>query len=347
EHGTLPWRHAAISGWILDPDRKKMSKSKGNVVTPMGLLETHGSDAVRYWAAAARLGTDAAFDEGQMKIGRRLAMKVLNASKFVLGATGIATAAGASLESGVKAASAVTAAAVTEPLDRAMLSALADAVDTATRALEGYDHTRALEAAETLFWTFCDDYLELVKARAYDGAAPGEAIDPHAPCSPGAASARAALTLALHTFLRLFAPVLPFATEEVWSWFQNGSVHHAAWPESGHLREVAGVTSAGAPLLAASGEALSVLRKVKSEAKVSQRTEIESIDLLVPEAKVALVRAASADLRAAGRVRSMQIVDATAALEPGVDGLAPEDGSADEIADVTVMRTENAVLAAQ
>ncbi|GAA5519581.1 valine--tRNA ligase [Demequina sediminis] len=346
EHGTLPWKHAAISGWILDPDRKKMSKSKGNVVTPMGLLETHGSDAVRYWAAAARLGTDAAFDEGQMKIGRRLAMKVLNASKFVLGATGIATVAAESLEEGLRATAHVTTSApVTEPLDRAMLAALADVVDTATAALSAYDHTRALEVAETLFWTFCDDYLELVKTRAYDGAAPGEAIDPFAPCSPGAASARATLTLALHTFLRLFAPVLPFATEEVWSWFQEGSVHRASWPDSARVRAVAGEDTPGAPLLAAAGEALSVLRKVKSEAKVSQRTEIASIDLLVPEAKVAWVRAAEADLRAAGRVSAMQIVDASLALEPGVDGLAPEDGSNDEIADPTVMRTENARLA--
>ncbi|WP_228373574.1 valine--tRNA ligase [Demequina soli] len=345
EHGTLPWKHAAISGWILDPDRKKMSKSKGNVVTPMGLLEQHGSDAVRYWAAAARLGTDAAFDEGQMKIGRRLAMKVLNASKFVLGATGIATAADASLEAGLAATAHVTSASVTEPLDRAMLSALADVVDAATKALEGYDHTKALEVAETLFWTFCDDYLELVKARAYDGAAPGEAIDPLATCSAGAASARAALTLALQTFLRLFAPVLPFATEEVWSWFQEGSVHRASWPVSSPLREVAGASSQGAPLLAAAGEALSVLRKVKSEAKVSQRTAIVSVDLLVPAAKAGFVRAAEPDLLAAGRVEAMQIVDTEAALEPNVDGLGSEDGSSDEIADPTVMRTENAVLA--
>ncbi|WP_228372966.1 valine--tRNA ligase [Demequina subtropica] len=344
EHGTLPWKHAAISGWILDPDRKKMSKSKGNVVTPMGLLESHGSDAVRYWAAAARLGTDAAFDEGQMKIGRRLAMKVLNASKFVLGATGISTAAGSSLAEGLEATAHVTAAPVTEALDAAMLSALADVVDAATKALEGYDHTKALEVAETLFWTFCDDYLELVKARAYDGAAPGEAIDPHAPCSEGAASARAALTLSLQTFLRLFAPVLPFATEEVWSWFQEGSVHRASWPVSEPLRAAAGASSAGAPLLAAAGEALSVLRKVKSEAKVSQRTPLTSVDLLVPAAKASFVRAAKADLLAAGRVEAMQIVDTEAALEPNVDGLGTEDGSPDAIADPTVMRTENAVL---
>jgi valyl-tRNA synthetase len=368
EHGELPWKHAAISGWILDPDRKKMSKSKGNVVTPMGLLDTHGSDAVRYWAASARLGTDATFDEGQMKIGRRLANKVLNAAKFALGATGIATAADVSLEDGVRATAHVTGgllgadalaggvagdahpaamdatgSPVTEPLDRALLAGLADVVAGATAAYEAYDHTRALELAESSFWTFCDDYVELVKTRAYDGAAPGEDIDPFAPCSPAAASARAALTIALETYLRLFAPVLPFATEEVWSWFRPGSVHHAPWPEAAPLRAVAG--AADSALVDAAGEALATLRKIKSEAKVSQRTELLSVDLLVPESKVAAVNAAKADIMAAGRVRQLQIVDAVAALDPGVDGSGPEDGSGVPVADTTVMRTENPVLA--
>jgi hypothetical protein len=385
EDDVLPWKHAAISGWILDPDRKKMSKSKGNVVTPMGLLESHGSDAVRYWAASARLGTDAAFDEGQMKVGRRLAMKVLNASKFVLGATGIATAADASLVEGVRAADHVRGGAVTESLDVAMLSALADVVTAASVALAAYDHTRALEVTETLFWTFCDDYVELVKTRAYDGAAPGEAIDPFAPCSPAAASARAALTLALDTFLRLFAPVLPFATEEVWSWYATGSVHHATWPDGRDLRAAEGVRagssglasmsispanppsapappghlvsastpvspsapaggpggpSGGAPvdlpsdqgsggdqasagaladptrsgasptLIAIAGQALAELRKIKSEAKVSQRTEILSVELVVPAAAVDAVESARADLMAAGRVRELTVVGA-------------------------------------
>ncbi|GMA36870.1 hypothetical protein GCM10025876_30740 [Demequina litorisediminis] len=365
EHDALPWKHAAISGWILDPDRKKMSKSKGNVVTPLGLLEQHGSDAVRYWAASARLGTDAAFDEGQMKIGRRLANKVLNASKFALGATGIGTAANESLEAGIAAAAHVTGgvldglgasaandahpaamdasgSVVTDPLDRALLAALAEVVDTATKAFSSYDHTRALEQAETLFWTFCDDYVELVKARAYDGAAPGEDIDPLAPCSPGAASARATLVIALDTFLRLFAPFLPFATEEVWSWFRPGTVHRAAWPSAEPLRVAA--AGADASLVADAGEALAVIRKIKSEAKVSQRTEIVSVDLLVPEAKVAAVHAAKTDVMSAGRVRAMQIVDAVAALDSSVDG-GDSDGSATEIADPTVMRTENVVLA--
>jgi valyl-tRNA synthetase len=344
EHGVLPWKHAAISGWILDPDRKKMSKSKGNVVTPMGLLETHGSDAVRYWAASARLGTDAAFDEGQMKIGRRLAMKILNASKFVLGATGIATAADVSLQDGIGAAEHVMGKPVTEPLDRAVLAGLATVVDTATKALESYDHTRALEVAETAFWNFCDDYLELVKARAYDGAAPGEAIDPLAACSPEAASARAALTVALETLLRLFAPVLPFATEEVWSWFREGSVHRAPWPTSDSLRDAAG-SDANPAVLVAAGAAVASLRKVKSEAKVAQRTQIVSVDLLIPESQVAHVNAAKADIMAAGRVLAMQVVDAVTAVDPAVDGQGMTDGSDSAILDPNVVRTENVVLA--
>ncbi|NLF04769.1 MAG: valine--tRNA ligase, partial [Actinomycetales bacterium] len=309
EHGSLPWAHAAISGWILDPDRKKMSKSKGNVVTPMGLLETHGSDAVRYWAASARLGTDAAFEEGQMKIGRRLAIKVLNASKFALSITGTDVA----LDHG----------AVTEPLDRAMLAGLADVVDTATAALEAYDHTRALETAETFFWTFCDDYLELVKDRAYG--ADGESAATVTP--EQTASARAALVIALDTLLRLFAPVLPFATEEVWSWWRTDvspSVHLAPWPTSEALRAAAG--DAHPAQLAVVGEALAVVRKAKSEAKVSQRTPVLAGTLAVPAASLAHVETALGDVRAAGRAATLEVT-ADDTVE-GVDARGIELGEA-------------------
>ncbi|WP_426595177.1 valine--tRNA ligase [Cellulomonas sp. McL0617] len=275
EHGSLPWSSAAISGWILDPDRKKMSKSVGNVVTPMGLLEEHGSDAVRYWAASARLGTDAAFEVGQMKIGRRLAIKVLNASKFAL------SFGDASAELSLDPAD------VTAEIDRAMLAGLADVVDKATAALVAYDHTRALELTETFFWTFCDDYLELVKDRAYSD---GDA----------AQSARTALAIALDVLLRLFAPVLPFATEEVWSWWREGSVHRAPWPDTAPLRAAAGSADAG--VVSAAGSALTALRKVKSEAKVSMRTEIAAVTLAVPVALRPGVEVALDDVRSAGRV---------------------------------------------
>ncbi|MGO9783749.1 MAG: valine--tRNA ligase, partial [Streptosporangiaceae bacterium] len=176
EHAALPWSDAAISGWVLDPDRKKISKSKGNVVTPLPLLEQHGADALRYWAAGGRPGTDTAVDEGQMKVGRRLAIKVLNASRFALGR--IAD------DDGTVTAPPVGS--VTAPIDRARLARLASVVEEATTAFEGYDYARALERTEAFFWFFCDDYLELVKTRAY-----GEAGD------AGTVSARAALATAL------------------------------------------------------------------------------------------------------------------------------------------------------
>ncbi|HNE37620.1 MAG TPA: valine--tRNA ligase, partial [Microthrixaceae bacterium] len=200
EFDSLPWAHTALSGWILDPDRKKMSKSKGNVVTPLGLLEQYGSDGVRYWAASARPGTDTAFDEAQMKVGRRLAIKLLNASRFALSF--------GEVPAGTP---------VTEALDRAMLAELADLVDDATTALEAFDYARALERTETFFWRFCDDYLELVKGRAYgedDGSGPAGGGGGGTAPSAATASARAALAEALSVLHRLLAPVLVYTCEE-------------------------------------------------------------------------------------------------------------------------------------
>ena len=280
ESGTLPWRHAGISGWILDPDRKKMSKSKGNVVTPAGMLEQHGSDAVRYWAASAKLGTDASFDPQnptQIKIGRRLAIKLLNAAKFTLGFDASGIGGG-----------------VTEALDRSMLSSLAKVVDDATRAFEAYDHARALELTESFFWTFCDDYLELVKERAHSGEGQPQA------------SAVAALREALNVFVRLLAPFLPYATEEVWSWFAEGSVHRAEWPTAAAVTAIAG-DEADLGLLSLMGGALIGVRGAKTAAKASQKTQVELAVVQAPEADAARLRLAAEDLAGVGRITELRI----------------------------------------
>lgn len=279
EDNCLPWRHAAISGWILDPDRKKMSKSRGNVVTPADLLEQHGSDAVRYWAASGRPGTDTAFDVGQMKVGRRLAIKLLNASKFAL-------------SQGVSS----DLASICEPLDHSMLEALAEVVTAATRAFDEYNYTRALELAETFFWSFCDDYLELVKDRTYGGR--GES---------GEASARATLTLALSVQLRLFAPFLPFVTEEVWSWWHpeaadgaTDSVHRALWPTLAEFPTA--VEGCGPRVLADAAVVLSAIRKAKSQAQVAQRSDVRETLVSGDAEAVGRVALVADDVRAAGHV---------------------------------------------
>ncbi|NNE74308.1 MAG: valine--tRNA ligase [Acidimicrobiales bacterium] len=308
EHDASPWHHTLINGWILDPDRKKMSKSKGNVVTPIGLLEEYGSDAVRYWAASGRPGTDTAFDVGQMKVGRRLAIKLLNASKFVLGLS--ATSQDAAAGDGAPP----DASAITDPLDQSMLARLADVVDVATKAFDEYDYARPLERTEEFFWDFTDNYVELVKARAYGEFTPERA-----------ASAQAALRLALNTLQRLFAPFLPYVAEEAWSWWQTGSVHTAPWPGSDDLRAAAGSVDGG-PYAEAS-KALAEIRKAKSEAKRSQRTAVTSLLVMDTAEGLELLGLVLDDVRGAGGIASADLVSfverdafgATVELEPESD----------------------------
>ena len=271
ENDSVPWTHASISGWVLDPDRKKMSKSKGNVVTPLALLQEYGSDGVRYWAARGGPGVDTAFDVGQMKIGRKLAMKVMNVSKFVL-------------------AGDQPAGAVTEALDRGMLQNLAGLVDEATAELEHYEYAKALAKVESFFWDFCDNYVEAAKSRRYGDFGPD-----------AAASASTAMRLALSVLLRLLAPYLSFVTESVWSWSQEGSVHRAAWPTRVEVIAVSGTDAAAQQSVFHLTDALNAIRKAKTDQKVSVGTPVRQVIYFAAENVVTSLALVERDLKAACR----------------------------------------------
>jgi valyl-tRNA synthetase len=305
EHDELPWKNAAISGWVLDPDRKKMSKSKGNVVTPMHLLEQYGADAVRYWAASGRPGTDTAFDPQQMKVGRRLAVKLLNASKFAL----------ADLPPEGEA--------LTSPLDRAMIARLAGVVAEASESFEGYDYARALERVEVFFWWYCDYYLELVKGRRYDAGESQAARE-------GAASVSRALRRSLSVFQRLLAPFLPFVAEEVWSWWQQGSVHRASWPDAAELIAALGDGEADSvevedEALAIAADVLKEVRKAKSEARRPMRAPVARVVVHDSAARLAALALGVEDLRLAGSIDAVETAEAEEfAVEVELADEAPE-----------------------
>ena len=274
ENGVLPWKRAAISGFVTDPDRKKMSKSKGNTVVPTEIIDQFGADAVRWRAAMARPGMDSPFDKAQMKVGRRLAMKILNASKFVLG-----------FGEGGQVCD------ITNPADLSMLAGLRQLIAEATEAFDKFNYTAALEVCEQFFWTFCDDYLELIKERAYDS----EGAD-----NAGALSARTALRLALDFMLRLFAPFLPFVTEEVWSWWKDGSVHTSSWPTTDEIPVTGDVD-----LMSDVSAALVELRGVKSTHKVPMRTPILSARISAPASVIANLKAVESDLTKVSKTESL------------------------------------------
>jgi valyl-tRNA synthetase len=271
----VPWRHVAISGWILDPERKKMAKSFGNVVTPLPVVEQHGADTVRYWAGSARLGVDTAFDENVLRVGKRLTTKLWNASKFVLTQSG-------------------PAGAISSELDRAFAAELAALAARATQDFERYEHADVLKAVESFFWTrFTDTTLELVKARARGEDAAGRA------------SAVATLRLGLDVLLRLFAPFLPYVTEEIWSWAFAGekgqaSIHRAPWPGPADFAQLRAPADAGSLDVAIA--CLAAINKAKADAEVSMGRELTALTLAAAPATQERLARVAGDVWAAARV---------------------------------------------
>lgn len=290
QEGQIPWKHAAISGWILDPDRKKMSKSKGNTVTPEHLLDQHSSDAVRYWSARARLGVDTAFDEKLFTIGRKLSTKLFNASRFVL----------LQFERVGLTPGSVNVSDISDELDLAFVNRLRLVVDQATKSYADFDYAAALQQTEDLFWNYCDHYLEMVKVRSYAD------ID-----NAGRRSAFATLSWTLKTFLRLFAPVLPYITEEVWSWAFSGEgrekyIHTARWPDIQEVSAVQGPRFSKS--FDAAVEVIGKIRGAKTSAQRGQKTGVSHLAVKGKSESLAALKSVLADVVHAGSVAEAGVV---------------------------------------
>lgn len=293
--GTVPWKHVLVSGWILDPDRKKMSKSKGNVITPVHLLDNYTADGVRYWSSSARLGTDTAFDEKVLAVGKRLVTKIFNAAKLVLGQT-------------------AEVAPISEELDRAFVHALGRLVKDATESFEQFDYAGALSATEQFFWqSFTDTYVELAKSRARGER--GEAAR---------SSAVATLRLGLSVLLRMFAPALPYITEEVWGWAfaeETGhkSIHKAPWPTMAEIEAVLTPENPASNELAAA--AMAAVNKRKSELGASVGRVAKVVKISGNEATLTALAKVAQDVASACRAEAWEAV-VDAALADGVFAVA-------------------------
>jgi len=276
--GEIPWKNVLISGWVLDPDRKKMSKSQGNVVTPEPLVDQFGSDSVRYWAARARLGVDTAYDEQVFKVGKRLCTKLFNASKFAIGRF-------SELDQSLLGPDKITA-----ETDRAVVAELRPLMERVTAAFDQFDYAQALMLAEEFFWgTFCDNYLELAKPRTYEE---GE--------TEGRISAASALRLIHRAVVRLFAPFLPYLTEEIWHWCydedpdMHASVHRSPWPA---LEEFEAVPAPENSLTyKATAAVLDAVRKAKAEANLSMKAPVKQVTVTGKPDALEAVRATAGDI---------------------------------------------------
>jgi valyl-tRNA synthetase len=279
-----PWKRIAVSGWVLDSDRKKLSKSKGNTqAAPDCYLNRYTADGVRYWAGCAALGTDTVPDETMMGAGKRLVTKLYNAARFVLALDG-------------------PSATISGEVDRSFLYLLKEIAERADKFLASCAFGRALREVERFFWNlFTDSYIELVKRRSRGSGTTTEQY-----------SAVNALRMGLDIILRLLAPYLPFISEELWSrvtWREERarSIHLAGWPCSADFEGVPAPRHKECLVHAAS--CLKAVHRYKSSLRKSVGAELDSLIITAHPLSIDIVRPAEDDLRNATRAAELLFVE--------------------------------------
>ncbi|MFC6827224.1 valine--tRNA ligase [Halopelagius fulvigenes] len=296
EHtGEVPFDSVMINGMVLDQNREKMSKSKGNIVAPDEVVSKYPVDAARYWAAGSAVGDDLPYSEKGLRAGEKLLRKLWNASKLV--------------ESLTEDAPEEFDHDDLREIDRWLLASLDREIEFVTEKLENREFSKARDRVRSFFWhTFCDDYLEIAKQRVRDG---------------GDDSAAYTLETAHRRFVKLFAPILAHAAEELWRDMHDAesSVHRASWPEPlGLDADVA----AGETAM----DVVGALRKYKSDNQLSMNADLDTVEVYGD------IAGFEEDIRRVMHVETLEAFDDRPEIESVVTGVdldyslvGPEFGS--------------------
>ncbi|MHC4777617.1 MAG: valine--tRNA ligase [Planctomycetota bacterium] len=270
---SIPFTDNMISGWGLDKKGKPFSKRSGSFVTSEEMVTKYSADGVRYWASGAGLGQNLRFFEDDVKAGHKIVVKLWNVARFTLPLVGEYDGGGT----------------LTEIFDRWILAELRDVTRSATEFFDRYEYSHTRTTVERFFWTrFCDNFLEIVKDRLYNHETRG---------AEARASGQEALRTAMRVILQLFAPIMPFVTEEIWrkAFPGEGSIHVSSWPDFESLPQDEEAKEAGT----AAVEILSIARRYKTESKTSLRTPVAAVAVEAPSRILSLLEPAVPDLKAA------------------------------------------------
>lgn len=279
-----PWKHIAISGWVVDPQRSKMSKSKGNTITPASLMDKYSPDGVRYWAGKSRLGQDTVYDENSFKTGQKIVTKLFNAAQFVhLQIEGSPPFTPQFFSQKLETD-------VTEAVDQGWICELEKRKEQAYQNLSKFDYASSLDLIEKTFWSFCDHYLELIKSRTYQ-----------LKQTPQGLSGLLSLDYSLYLFLKMFSIYFPYITEEIWSWRylpESLSIHSSQWPPS--LFKKKSPLAQGSLNLAF--ELLQMIRNEKAQQQKSLVTKVSQISITLPSSQKEHFELCKPDLIRAGHI---------------------------------------------
>jgi len=321
KHGDVPFKTVYIHALVRDAERQKMSKTKGNVLDPIEIIEQYGTDAVRFTLASmAAPGTDIAFSEEQTQGYRAFANKIWNASRLLFmnvdraQESGVWSLAEFDAHATDFAAKGIAGFSTATLEDRWILSRFNRVAAEVHDALDAYRFHEAAHVVYHFFWgEYCDWYLELIKARLASG---------------DREVARAAYGNLIGIFeaaLRMLSPFMPFITEEIWHAVYDGnppkkSIALAAYPQS----DPAQVDAPAETEMAILKDLIVAVRNIRAELKIEPKQKL-TIEIHADDEIRKLIEGGRSSLERMANVESVAFVEQSLANAGGARSTARFD----------------------